>query len=77
MIIPQYTERIALLVNYFWSVTFILLLVTILWGIQFSFHGLNIKLKQASYTKKHNDKTFKTTGACFIPQEAGAHDKKF
>ena len=44
MIIPQYTERIALLVNYFWSVTFILLLVTILWGIQFSFHGLNIKL---------------------------------
>ena len=35
------------------------------------------KLKQASRTKKPNVKTFKNTGACFIPQEAGAHHKKF
>ena len=76
MIIPQYTERHSFIGKLFLISDVDTAVSNHMGDPVFFSRFQKHKLKQASCTKKPNDKTFKNTGACFIPQEAGAHDKK-
>ena len=76
MIIPQYTERHSFIGKLFLIRDVYTAVSNHMGDPVFFSRFQKHKLKQASCTKRPNDKTFKNTAACFIPQEAGAHDKK-